>query len=114
MSLWSRIANTFRGNRLSREIDGELRSHMEEAIEDDRGRAEARRALGSALRHREASRDIRLIPWLDSLRSDAVFGGNSVNRRPHQPSPFCRSDWHLARACPSSVSSTRCCCARCR
>jgi putative ABC transport system permease protein len=26
------------------------------------------------LRHREASRDARLIAWLDSLRADAIFG----------------------------------------
>src|SRR5262249_41248208 len=77
----SRIANTFRGNRLSREIDEELWSHIEEAIEDERDPTEAWRALGSALRHREASRDIRLIPWLDSLRSDAVFGWRQLGKK---------------------------------
>src|SRR5690349_20473439 len=81
MSLWSRIANTFRGNRLSREIDEELLSHIEEAIEDDRDPAEARRALGSALRHREASHDIRHIPWLDALRADALFGWRQLHKR---------------------------------
>src|SRR6185369_1191806 len=81
MSLWSRIANTFRRDRVSREIDEELQSHIEEALENDRDPAEARRALGSALRHREASRDIRLIPWLDSLRNDAVFGWRQLAKR---------------------------------
>jgi predicted permease len=66
---------------LSREIDEELRPHIEEAIEDDRDPAEARRALGSALRHSEARRDIRLIPWLDSLRSDAVFGWRQLAKK---------------------------------
>ena len=47
MSLWSRIANVFRGDRLSREIDEELQSHIEEAIEQGRDPAEARRAFGS-------------------------------------------------------------------
>ena len=51
MSLWSRIANVFRGDRLSREIDEELQSHIEEAIAQGRDPAEARRAFGSALRH---------------------------------------------------------------
>ena len=74
MSLWSRIANVLRSDRLSREIDEELESHIEEAIEQGRDPAEARRAFGSALRQREESRDIRLIAWLDSLRADAVFG----------------------------------------
>ncbi len=60
MSLWSRIANVFRGDRLSREIDEELQSHIEEAIAQGRDPAEARRAFGAALRLREESRDVRL------------------------------------------------------
>src|SRR6516162_7866398 len=74
MSFWSRLANVFRGDGLIGEIDEELRSHLEEAIEHDRDPEEAKRALGSALRLREESRDVRLIVWLDSLRADAVFG----------------------------------------
>ena len=81
MSLWSRIANVFRGDRLSREIDEELQSHIEEAIEQGRDPAEARRAFGSVLRRREESRDIRLVAWLDSLRADAVFGWRQLMKR---------------------------------
>jgi predicted permease len=74
MSLWSRIANVFRTERLNREIDEELQSHIEEAIEQGRDPDEARKAFGSALRRREETRDVRLVAWLDSLRADAVFG----------------------------------------
>jgi predicted permease len=74
MSLWSRISNVFRAGRLRRDIDEELETHLAEAIEAGRDPAEAKRALGSVLQRREESRDIRLIPWLDSLRADAVFG----------------------------------------
>jgi predicted permease len=74
MSLWSRIANVFRGDRLSREIDEELESHLAEAIDSGMSPAEARTAFGSRLRHREAIRDIRLVGWLDSLCADAAFG----------------------------------------
>jgi predicted permease len=74
MSLWSRIANVFCSDRLNREIDEELESHIQEAIEHGRDPAEVRRAFGSTLRHREESRDVRLLTWLDSLRADAVFG----------------------------------------
>src|SRR5262245_41059213 len=81
MSLWSRIANAFRGDRLNREIDEEIRSHLTEAIEQGRDPVEARRAFGSALRHREASRDIRLITWMESLRADAVFGWRQLMKR---------------------------------
>src|SRR6266851_2814367 len=81
MSLWSRIANVIRGDRLSREIDEELLSHIKEAIEQGRDPAEARRAFGSTLRRREESRDIRLLPWLDSLRADAVFGWRQLTKK---------------------------------
>ncbi len=80
MSWWSRIANVLRGDRLSREIDEELQLHIEEAIEQGRDPAEARRALGSPLRLREESRDVRLIAWLDSLRADAVFGWRQLKK----------------------------------
>ncbi len=74
MSLWSRITNVFRSDRLNHEIDEELKSHIQEAIEKGRDPAEVRRAFGSTLRHREESRDVRLLTWLDSLRADAVLG----------------------------------------
>jgi predicted permease len=74
VSIWSRIVNLFRGNRVDREIDEELESHIAEAVANGRDPEDARRAFGSPLRHREASRDSRLIGWLDSLRSDTVFG----------------------------------------
>jgi predicted permease len=81
MSWVSRMVNVFRGDRLSREIDEELESHLEEAGEHGRDLAEARKALGSPLRLREESRDIRLAAWLDSLRADAVFGWRQLMKR---------------------------------
>src|SRR5580704_11276458 len=81
MSLWSRIGNVLRGDRLRREIDEELQSHIVEAIDHGRDPAEARAAFGSALRRREESRDIRLLPWLDSLRADAVFGWRQLAKK---------------------------------
>jgi predicted permease len=74
MSLSSRIANLFRQNRLHRELDEELQSHLEEAVEQGRDPSEARRSFGPPLHIREESRDIRIAAWLDSLRADTVFG----------------------------------------
>jgi predicted permease len=74
MSLWSRIVNACCGDRLSRDIDEEMQAHIAEAIAEGRDPGEARRAFGSVLSHRERSRDIRLVPWLESLCADAVFG----------------------------------------
>ena len=56
MSLISRIANAFRPDRVNRDLDEELQSHLDEAVENGRDPAEARRAFGSVLRQREASR----------------------------------------------------------
>src|SRR5579864_7723850 len=81
MSLWSRLTNVFRSDRLSREIDEELQSHIEEAVEQGRDPAGARRALGPALRLREESRDVRLVAWLDSLCADAIFGWRQIRKR---------------------------------
>ena len=81
MSLWSRITNVFRGDRLSYEIDEELQSHIDEAIEQGRDPAEARRSFGFALQRREEIRDIRLIVWLDSLRADVVFGWRQLKKK---------------------------------
>jgi putative ABC transport system permease protein len=81
MSLWSRLENVFRGERLNREIDEEIESHIAEAIEQGRDPAEARRAFGSALQVRETSRDLRMLAWLESLRADAVFGWRQIRKR---------------------------------
>jgi predicted permease len=81
MSLWSRITNVFRGEGASREIDEELEAHFAEAMEQGRDPEEARRALGSSLHHRERSRDVRMLTWLDSLRADAIFGWRQLNKR---------------------------------
>jgi len=80
MSLWSRISNAVRGERLNREIDEELQSHIEEAIASGRDPKEARRAFGCALHAREASHSIRVIGWLESLLSDSSFGWRQLCR----------------------------------
>ncbi len=74
MSLWTRVANVCRGDVLNREIDEEFASHIAEAVETGRDPDEARRAFGSPLRQREASRDTRVLTWLDGMRADVIFG----------------------------------------
>ena len=81
MSLWSRFINAFRGDHLSREIDEELQAHIEEAKDHGRDPDEARRSLGSSMHFREQSHDIRVLPWLDTLRSDVIFGWRQLKKR---------------------------------
>ena len=80
MSLWSRISNAVRGERLNREIDEELQAHIEEAIASGLDPREARRAFGSTLRAREVSHSIRAAGWLESLISDTRFGWRQLCR----------------------------------
>jgi hypothetical protein len=47
MSLWSRVANVFRGDRLNRDIEEELQSHIAEAITEGRDPAIFGLSLGS-------------------------------------------------------------------
>ena len=88
MSLLSRIANVFRGERLNREIEEEYASHLEEAILAGRDPVEARKAFGNGVHRHDESHDIHVVAWLDTLRADFVFG------------------WKLL---PHSHSEKRCC-----
>ncbi len=80
MSVWSRISNALQGERLNREIDEELQSHIDEAIASGRDPGEARRTFGSILRQREASHSIRAAGWLESLLADTKFGWRQLCR----------------------------------
>ena len=80
MPFWSKIRNVFRTKSVNRDLDEELNSHLDEAVRLGRSAAEARRAFGSPLRHREQSRDIRLLSWLDSLRADVIFGYRQLGK----------------------------------
>jgi predicted permease len=80
MSWLSRIVNVWRRDKVTRDIDEELESHIQEAIEQGRDVAEARAALGARLQWREESRDIKLMPWLESLLTDARFGWRQLTK----------------------------------
>ena len=80
MSWTTRFARLFRQQRLNSELDEELASHIEEAIDQGQSAADARRALGAQLRYREQSRDLKLIPWLDAVASDVVFGWRQIRK----------------------------------
>jgi putative ABC transport system permease protein len=80
MSLWTRTVNAFRGDRLNRELNEEFESHLEEAIAAGCDPEDARRAFGSMLRQREASRRVRVLGWLDGLRADVIFALRQLRR----------------------------------
>ncbi|MBI2686029.1 MAG: ABC transporter permease [Acidobacteria bacterium] len=82
MRWFGRFLNLFRKQRIDEDWAEEMASHLAEAEERGRSVDEARQAFGNALQHRERSRDIRLLGWLDALASDAVFGWRQLRKRP--------------------------------
>jgi len=82
MSWWSRLGNVFRASRLERELDEELRFHLDERVREltdagmpaDAAVAKVARRFGSPLRWREQSRDVKLLPWPDAVLRDIRLG----------------------------------------
>ena len=82
MSLWSRLTNVFRSDRLDQDLDDEQRFHIEARAEELEARGlsreaaleQAARQFGHRLQLRESSRDVKLMSRLDSLWRDVRFG----------------------------------------
>jgi predicted permease len=90
MSMWSRLANVFRASRLDSELDEEIQFHIDARVRDlttagmtpAAAAAEVRRRFGNRLRWREQSRDVKLLPWLDSIGRDLRLGARMLRRNP--------------------------------
>src|SRR5687767_2698884 len=88
MSWLSRIANAFRSSGVNRALDEEMTFHIESRIRDlvaagmtrEPAEALARRQFGNRLRLREQSRDVKLLPWLDSLVRDVRLGARMLRK----------------------------------
>jgi len=85
-----RVLGTLDPRRRDRELEEELRLHLELATEDERrragsggdaGRATAIRSGGMA-QAKEAVRDQRGLPWLDDLARDLRYGLRALRRNP--------------------------------
>lgn len=73
---------------MERDLDDELRFHIESRIEQlvatgltrRAAEQEVMRRFGGQLRLREQSRDVKLLPWLDSLVKDVRFGARMLRK----------------------------------
>ncbi|HVY71668.1 MAG TPA: ABC transporter permease, partial [Verrucomicrobiae bacterium] len=85
-----RLAGLFNGRRRDSEFDSEIESHLQLHIADNlrRGMApeEARRQamikLGGMEATKEACRDQRGLPWLETLWQDVRFGARQLRKNP--------------------------------
>jgi predicted permease len=81
VSWLSRIANVFGSSAVDRALDDEMQFHIEARVDElvsggmTRRAAEsvASRQFGNRLRIRESSRDVKVMPWLESIFKDIQF-----------------------------------------
>jgi predicted permease len=88
--VWEKIRATVHSDRLDRDFEEELASHVALAIDDARrrgrdpeqARREALRRLGGIQRTRELHRDTRGLPFMDQLVQDLAYGLRTLRRTP--------------------------------
>src|SRR5437867_6389614 len=80
----------FRKRRLDRELDEELRFHIEAQIEEnlrtgmtpEQAGREAQRSFGGIEQVKEAYRDLRGIPLIEALLQDLRYGRRTLRQSP--------------------------------
>lgn len=95
MTVWATIRSLARGlgrrSSVERELDAELRFHMEARVEDlverqeltrDEAQRRARLEFGSAEKYKEESREARGLRWFDALRGDFRYAFRQLRRHP--------------------------------
>jgi predicted permease len=88
--LMSRCASVFRREQLDRELDDELRSHLEMAMDENQRRGmsgeDARRAairdFGGVTQVREKLRMREGLPWLEEVRRDIGYALRQMRKSP--------------------------------
>jgi hypothetical protein len=79
---WSRLVGFLRGPRRDRELDDEVQFHLEmlidryigEGMSERDARAAARREFGGVTQMKEAYREERSLPWVETLVQDVRYG----------------------------------------
>src|SRR5260370_42637661 len=85
-----RLAALFRRRRLENDLDDELRSHLEMAVElnlrkgmsAEDARREALKSFGGVEQTKESYRDQRGLPMIDTTLQDLRFGLRMLRRSP--------------------------------
>src|SRR6266446_388442 len=98
-TLFQRLAALFRRRRLENDLDDELRSHLEMAVElnlrkgmsAEDARREALKSFGGVEQTKESYRDQRGLPMIETTLQDLRFGLRLLRR-----SPGFRSEEHTS------------------
>src|SRR5690606_33169358 len=88
--LWLALRGLFARTAVERELDEELRFHLDMEVErlvragmdPDAARREALRTFGGVERVKEEAREARGTRWLEDAARDARFGARALARSP--------------------------------
>ena len=89
-TLWKRLTALFSRRQWDRELSEEVEVHLEmraaelrqQGLDPDAAREAARREFGGVEQMKEAYRDRRGVPWIESLAKDAGYGLRGLRRNP--------------------------------
>ncbi|MFZ0818854.1 MAG: ABC transporter permease [Candidatus Acidiferrales bacterium] len=90
MSLITRLRNLWKKNSLDRNLDDELRAHLEMRADDsvasgissDEARYDAQKRFGNATLMKERPRDMDIFAWPESVAQDIRFGIRTLRKNP--------------------------------
>src|SRR5262245_60270475 len=88
--LWTRLRALLRRSEMERELDEELRYHIEQQTEQnirlgmnpEEARYTARKAVGGVEQAKERSRDARGVRWIEDLWQDLSYGMRMLVKNP--------------------------------
>jgi predicted permease len=90
MAWFARFRKTFQKDALEKELDDELRAHLDMRATDnvrsgmtpEEARFDAQKRFGNVTRLKESARDEDALPWLDNLITDLRFGARMLRKNP--------------------------------
>src|SRR5262245_25966884 len=88
--LWMRLRALLRKSEMERELDEELRYHIEQQTEQnirlgmdpEEARYAAQKAFGGVEQAKERSRDARGVRWLEEIWQDLRYGARMLMKNP--------------------------------
>jgi hypothetical protein len=90
MGMLSRLVSVFRSRKLDRDLQDEMRAHLEMRTQDnldagmsaDEARLDATRRFGNEALIRERTRTTRTAVWLESVAQDVRYGLRTLGKSP--------------------------------
>lgn len=88
--MWRRLRTLVRGERLDRELNAEMRFHLDmetqklqrQGLDPDAARQQAQRNFGPVARHQAETRDARGVGWVDDFLQDLRHAGRALAKSP--------------------------------